>query len=93
MELDWLDTMPAEHRPHARPINPKLYEHAKKEFDRMLTYMHVESHSPIAAPLVIAPKETAPFIRFCGDYVWHNQYLRVGHYYIPNVPHSIENAQ
>ena len=59
----------------------------------MSTYMYVESHSPIAAPLVIAPKETAPFIRFCGDYVWHNQYLRVGHYYIPNVPHSIEKAQ
>ena len=39
------------------------------------------------------PKETAPFIRFCGDYVWHNQYLKVGHYYLPNVPHSIEKAE
>ena len=28
LELDWLETMPTEHRPHARPINLKLYEHA-----------------------------------------------------------------
>ena len=93
LELDSLESMPMEHRPHARPIIPKLYEHVKKEFDKMSTYMCVESHAPIAAPLVITPKETAPLIRFCGDYVWHNQYLRMGHYFIPNVPQSFAKAQ
>ena len=92
VEFEWDPAMPAVHKPHSRPINPKLYEDAKKEFTRMEGYMYEDSDSPIAAPLVIAPKATTPFIRICGDYIWHNQYIRVGHYYIPNVPHSIEKA-
>ena len=31
-------------------------------------YLYVKTHSPIACPLVVAPKATAPFIRLCGDY-------------------------
>jgi hypothetical protein len=35
---------------------------------RMRTYFYVPSNSPIASPLVVAPKAAAPFIRHCGDY-------------------------
>ena len=47
--------------------------------------MYTNSDSPIASPLVIAAKGTAPFIRMCGDYRWVNKYIRVGNYYIPHV--------
>jgi len=69
VEFEFRDDMPTEHRPPYRPINPKLFEPTKKEFARMCEYMYVDSDSPIAAPLVVAPKATAPFIRICGDYM------------------------
>ena len=92
VEFQFREDMPAEHRPPYRPINPKLFEPTKKEFARMCEYMYVDSDSPIAAPLVVAPKATSPFIRICGDYVWLNKYLVVGHYYIPHVMHELEKA-
>ena len=58
----------------------------------MCTYMYEDSDSAIAVPLVVAPKATSPFIRICGDYVWLNKYLIVGHYYIPHVMHELEKA-
>ena len=67
--------MPAEMKPLARPVNPKLYENAKLEFQRLSKYMYTTTVSPIASPLVIAPKKTKPFIRFCGDYVAINKYI------------------
>jgi len=71
-------------------VNPKLYAHAKNEFDRLMKYFYRESHSSIASCLVIAPKATAPFIRFCGDYVFINRYIVTGHYPIPNVKQTLE---
>jgi hypothetical protein len=59
--------MPDSLRPHPRPIRPDLYEPAKNEFNRMRTYFFDGSSSPIASPLVVAPKATTPFIRLCGD--------------------------
>ena len=76
-------------KPRARPVNPKLYQHAKLEFERLCKYFYVPSSSPIASCLVIAPKATAPFIRFCGDYVALNRYIDTGHYPIPHVQHSL----
>jgi hypothetical protein len=73
VEFKWYPDMPKEHRPPYRPINPKIFEATKEEFTRMCRYMYVDSDSPIAVPLVVAPKATAPFIRICGDYVWINQ--------------------
>ena len=35
--INFIDGMPAIMKPKARPINPKLYEYAKKEFDRLLS--------------------------------------------------------
>ena len=56
----------------------------------MLGYMYVESDSPIASCLVIAPKATKPFIRFCGDYaVVINKFIITGHHPIPDVLKSL----
>lgn len=90
LELKWRDGMPLSLKPRARPVNPKLYQHAKKEFERLSKYFYVPSDSPIASCLVIAPKATYPFIRFCGDYVKVNTYIITGHYPIPHVQHSLE---
>ena len=72
--------------PASRPIRSDLYEHAKKEFDRLRTYFFVESASSVASPLVIAPKATTPYIRFCGDYREVNKYLKIPQEPIP-IPH------
>jgi len=92
LELDFKETLPDSMRPRARPVNPRLYEHAKTEFERLMTYFYVGSDSPIASPLVIAPKATKPFIRFCGDYIEVNKHVKIGHYPIPKVQHALEKA-
>lgn len=78
------------HRP--RMIKPILLENAKAEFDRLCKYMYVPSNSPIASPLVIAPKPTHPFCRFCGDYVELNKFIIFMQLYIPMVMHELEKA-
>ena len=62
LELQFKPDMPAVHKCHARTINPKIFEPTKKEMERISTYMYDDSDSPIAVPLVVAPKATAPFI-------------------------------
>ena len=90
LQLKWREGMPSLMKPRARPINPKLYQHAHKEFQRLLKYFYIPSDSPIASCLVIAPKATSPFIRFCGDYVAINKFIITGHYPIPYVQLSLE---
>ena len=92
LELSFLPTLPTAKKPRARPVNPKLMEAAKKEFSRLLTYFYRPSTSPIASCLVIAPKATSPFIRFCGDYVDINKHIVRYQAYIPNVQHALEKA-
>ena len=92
LDLKFKPTFPDSHRIRSRPINPNLYENARKEFDRLKKYMYKDSTSPWASPLVIAPKATAPFIRFCGDYRWLNQLVILPQAYIPHVQHEIEKA-
>jgi hypothetical protein len=82
--------MPDSIKPRARSVNPKLFENAKKEFDRLLDYFYEKSTSPIASPLVIAPKATNPFIRFCGDYTLINKYIERNHVKIPEVMKELE---
>lgn len=89
ISLQWKDTLPESMKPRARPINPRLFQHAQKEFDRLRSYFYEPSESPWASCLVIAPKATEPFIRFCGDYVQINKHIMTGHYPIPNVQHSL----
>ena len=90
LKLKFREGMPQSMKPRARPINPKLYQHAHKEFQRLLKYFYVTSDSPIASCLVIAPKATPPFIRFCGDYVLINRWIITGHYPIPDVGKHLE---
>jgi hypothetical protein len=90
IELEWRDGLPDRVKPRARPVNPKLYGNAKLEYDRLRKYFYRDSSSPISSCLVIAPKATAPFIRFCGDYVYINKFIKTGHFPIPNVQKTLE---
>jgi len=56
---------------------------------RMCQYMFLPSDSPIASPLVIAPKATDPFIRICGDYRPVNPYLQIPRETIPIVKNEL----
>jgi hypothetical protein len=89
LDLEVDDTMPAIIKPLSRRINPKIYEVARKEFERLSSYFYRESDSPIASPLVIADKATAPYVRFCGDYKVINKCLKKGHYPIPHIEDEI----
>jgi hypothetical protein len=59
----------------------------------MKTYFYEESQSPIASPLVIAPKAIYPFIRLCGNYTWPNQFIKRPHFPIPNVQYELHKIQ
>jgi hypothetical protein len=93
LELVFKPTLPAEYKPKLRHTNPKLMEAAKIEFDRLSEYLYVPSDSPIASTLVIAPKATPPFIRFCGNYVEVNKHIDIPPYPIPNVQYSLEKIR
>ena len=90
--MDILSPLPSRLTPAARPVRPALYEAAKIEFERLRKYFYVDSRSPIASPLVIAPKATAPFIRFCGDYREVNKYISIPQQPIPIVQHELVKA-
>jgi hypothetical protein len=80
----------------ARPIRPELYDTAKKEFERLSTYFYEtdpnKCTSAIASPLVIAPKATHPFIRYCGDYRRVNDFIEIPQQPIPIVQHELVKA-
>jgi hypothetical protein len=84
--------LPKRHCPRARPIRRELFETAKEEFERLQKYFYAPSTSPIASPLVIAPKATAPFIRYCGDYREVNKYISIPQEPIPIVQHELTKA-
>ena len=84
--------LPARMMPKARPVRRELYAAAKAEFDRLKKYFYVDSESPIASPLVIAPKATAPYIRFCGDYREMNERFSIPQQPIPIVQHELTKA-
>ena len=74
---------------HIRPIREVLYKHAKTVF---VTYFYVKSHSPIACPLVVAPKATAPFIRLCGDYRPINPFVSIPQERISHVQQALSKT-
>ena len=88
--------MPASIPARPRPIRPDLYVHAKREFDRLAQYFYEtdprKCTSAIASPLVIAPKATSPFIRFCGDYRQMNDFISIPQHPIPVVQHELAKA-
>ena len=90
--LSTIGSLPKEMHVKARPIRKDLYEHAKIEFNRLASYFYEPSNSSIASPLVIAPKATAPFIRFCGDYREINKFIKIPQQPIPIVKHELMKA-
>jgi len=93
LDLTFLPGMPTRLKPPPRFINKRLYECAQVETERLLEYMYVRSKSPVASPLVVAPKATKPFIRLCGDYRTINKFLLAAHVPIPNVKHELEKIK
>ena len=89
VELDW-KVDPPRKKPICRPVNERILATAKVEFERLTKYFYEPSNSDIVSPLVIAPKTTPPYIRFCGSYCAINKYLEIGHQPIPHVFHSLE---
>jgi hypothetical protein len=85
LDLATSDNIPSFQKPRSRPINPKLFDNVKKEFERLLGYFYEPSTSPYASCLVIAMKKTPPYVRLCGDYRVINKYLASRHFPIPNV--------
>lgn len=90
LELQFKDTLPQSMKPKARFINPKMLGRAEQEFRRLSGYMYQPSTSPIASPMVVAPKATDPFIRLCGNYIAVNEHIHIPHYPIPHVMHQLE---
>ena len=90
LRIQFKEDMPARIKPKPRPINPRLWECAVKEFERLKGYFYEPSRSPWASCLVIAPKATKPFIRFCGDYSGLNRWIPTGHFNIPVIKHELD---
>jgi len=90
--METVGAMPKEMKPRARLIREQLYANAKKEYERLRAYFYVPSESSIASPLAIAPKATAPFIRFCGDYREINKYIKIPQQPIPILKHELTKA-
>lgn len=90
LKLEWRPDVPKFMKPKPWPINPRLYKNAEIECKRLSNYFYRKSNSPVASNLVIAPKATPPYIRFCGNYVAIGKYLITGHYPIPRVTQALE---
>ena len=64
---------------------------ACKEGVRAFDYEHIQAlNLAVGIPLVIAPKATEPFVRFCEGYRWLNEYVLKSQAYIPRVQYEVE---
>ena len=93
LEFQYREDMPESLKAKARPIQPAVVEAATKLWERMNQYFYVQSLSPCASPIVIAPKATAPFWRIVGDYRALNKYVVIPQDVIPNVRKEIEKTK
>ena len=92
IRLEFDPSMPQRLKPALRRIPAAVLEPAKREFDRMCQYMYEPSSSPIASPIVVAPKATPPYVRLCGDYRAVNKYVKSFHFPIPDVIKELHKA-
>lgn len=91
LELVFRPTLPDRLKPHVRPINPRLFAAVDTEVKRLIKIGYLKpSRSPIASPLVVAPKSTPPYIRLCIDLRAVNSHIETHHYPIPHVQHSLD---
>ena len=89
VDIKFKPDMPSSMKPASRPIASKLFDTARVELNRLLQYHLRPSNSPVASPIVVAPKATAPFIRICGDYIKVNKFVVCDHYPTPIVLHEL----
>jgi hypothetical protein len=92
VELEFLDTFPKVLRAPPRHFNPKLQAVAYEEFKRLRQYFYEPSASTTASPMVLAPKATAPFVRFCIDLREINKYVLIPQDHFKNVRHELDKA-
>ena len=93
VDLEWSNDFPLRRKPRPFKVSPKLMANAEQEFKRLLTYHLVPCDSPVASELVIAPKATDPFLRFCANYPWLKPYMVYGHYPIPRPKEELEKIK
>ena len=90
IHIEFSPDMPARIVPYNPRINPVLYQPLYDEFKRKLEYQLRKSDSPHASPIVVSPKATAPFIRFCYNLQVVNGFMKLGHYPIPIIRDVID---
>ena len=93
IHLEFKDGPPDRIKPPHRSIPKKLFDVAKKEIERLLTYFYVPSTSHITSAISIADKATPPYVRICGDYRPINKKIKVFNYPIPDVLKELHKAQ
>ena len=91
-EIDFDASFPEVLRAPPRHFNPKLADSAYKEFQRLRGYFFSPSTSTVVSPMVLAPKATEPFVRFCIDLRVPNKYIKVPQDFFKNVRHELEKA-
>ena len=90
IHIDFDPAMPKRLIPHRARVNPILYKPLEDEVNRLKEYQLRPSNSPIASPIVVAPKATKPFIRFCYNLQKVNGWIKLGHYPIPIIRDAID---
>lgn len=85
VRLKFKEELPDDIKPYNVKIPQNLQAPFTKEMERMKGYFYRESDSPIASPIVVAAKNTPPYIRLCGDYRKINKFLEVPKFPVPNV--------
>ena len=93
LHLNFHESLPDHHTVKARTIPYTMQEPVSNELKRLQQYHLLESHSPYASALVVAPKATTPYVRMCGDYRWINQYILIQHEWIPNVLDNLQKLK
>ena len=92
LNLDTKPGLPEYLKARKQHVRGTLYKDAKAKFERMKTYFNEASNSPIASPLVVAPKATPPLIRLSGAYRTVNPYITIPQKPVPHVQQAIAKA-
>ena len=90
LHINFSKEMPVERRLKCRPIAYHRRTHVYKELDRMLEYMYVPSDSPMISAMVDADKDSPPWVRLCGDYIFVNKHMETQHAWLPDVRSKLE---
>ncbi len=85
IDIQLVAEAPSVVQPKSRFIPRNKMAIAMQEFDRMRKYFYEPSTSPIASPIVVAPKASDPFVRICGDYREINKYILRHYGFIPRI--------